>query len=435
MSSSTDATDETAREFVTRFTGEAFADAADLLSEDGRDAVVESFPEAFQMVPVEDVETALRRYWYGVYAQYGAFEAVGDVTVGDDAVTAELRFALGSQPVELAVEDDAITDVSFPVAYTPPEYADRSAFTEREVTVDAGDVELGGTLTVPEDGTPVPGVLLVHGAGLHDRDGTAGHSKILKDLAWGLASQGVAALRYEKRLLDHEDEIPPEEFDLDTVVVDDAIDAVDELASATEVDADSVFVAGHSQGGLCAPSIAERHGGVAGIVSLDGPAGTGIDEVDLDYVRYSISPDGELTGEQQELFAEQKAEFEKAMHGDYDEDDTVLGDPVALYESFTSMDPVETARDLSVPLFALTTERVDPVIQPELVEPAQEKIEDWRAAESTDDDRFEHYEAVGHYFQEGEAPATTMEYLYFGGNVADYVVEDVAEWVHEVSDI
>ncbi len=68
------------------------------------------------------------------------------------------------------------------------------------------------------------------------------------------------------------------------------------------------------------------------------------------------------------------------------------------------------------------------------MKPAREKIEDWRAAESTDDDRFEHYEGIGHYFQEGKAPATTMEYLYFGGNVADYVVADVAEWVHEVSE-
>ncbi|WP_232701557.1 alpha/beta hydrolase [Halobacterium wangiae] len=321
MASSTDALDERAREFVARFTDEAFADAAELLSEDGQNAVVESFPEEFQRVPIEDAETAFRRYWYGVYAQYGAFGDVKDVTVEDGVVTVDLQFALGSQPVELSFDDGAISDVSFPTAYTPPEYADRSAFSEREVTVDAGDVELGGTLTVPSDETPVPGVLLVHGAGIHDRDGTAGESKILKDFAWGLASRGVAVLRYEKRLLDHEDEIPHDEFDLDTVVIDDAVHAVDELASAPEVDADSVFVAGHSQGGMCAPSIAERHGGVAGIVSLDGPADTGLDEVDFDYVRYSIAPDGELTEAQQEMYAEQRAEFERAANGDYDEDE------------------------------------------------------------------------------------------------------------------
>lgn len=434
MSSSTDATDEMAREFTTRFTDEAFADAADLLSDDGRETVVESCPPDFERFPVEDAETVLQRYWYGLYGQYGAFEEMEDAVVDEDEATVELRFALGTQPLVLSFEDDAVADVSFPTDYTPPSYANQSTFTEREVTVDAGDVELGGTLTVPEGETWVPGVLLVHGAGLHDCDGTAGESKILKDFAWGLATQGVAVLRYEKRRLDHEDEISPAEFDLDTIVIDDAVDAVDELGSAEEVDADSVFVAGHSQGGLCAPSIAERYDGVAGIVSLDGAADPGIDEVDVDYMRYGISPDGELTEEQQELFAEQQAEFETVLDGDYDEGDTVLGDPATLYESFTSMDPVDTARDLSVPLFAATTERVDPDVQPELVEPARKKIEDWRAAESTDDDRFEHYEDVGHYFQEGAAPATTMEYLYFGGIVADYVVADVSEWVHEVSD-
>ncbi|AHG03613.1 hypothetical protein HALDL1_08390 [Halobacterium sp. DL1] len=453
MAPSTDAVEDTAREFATRFADESFAAAAELLSEDGRDAVVESFP-TFHMVPGEDAETAFRRYWYGLTEQYGAFESVGDVTVDDDAVTVELAFAQGSQPLELSVDDGAVTNVSFPVSYTPPEYADESAFTEREVTVDAGDVELGGTLTVPAGETPVPGVLLVHGAGLHDRDGTAGESRILQDLAWGLGSRGVAVLRYEKRLLDHEDEIPPEEHDLDTVVIDDAIAAVDELANADEVDADRVFVAGHSQGGMCAPSIAERHGvrasvassssagsqsesagGVAGIVSLDGPADPGIDvEAITDNIRYGLSPDGELTEAQAEFLAEERAELEAAANGEYDEDDTVLGGPATLHESFVSMDPVETANDLSVPLFAATTERVDPEVQSELVESRREGVEQWREAGSIDDDRFEHYEDVGHYFQHGETPATTMEHLKFGGNVADYVVEDVAEWVHEVSE-
>jgi len=156
MAPSTDAVEDTAREFATRFADESFAAAAELLSEDGRDAVVESFP-TFHMVPGEDAETAFRRYWYGLTEQYGAFESVGDVTVDDDAVTVELAFAQGSQPLELSVDDGAVTNVSFPVSYTPPEYADESAFTEREVTVDAGDVELGGTLTVPAGETPVPG--------------------------------------------------------------------------------------------------------------------------------------------------------------------------------------------------------------------------------------------------------------------------------------
>lgn len=42
------------------------------------------------------------------------------------------------------------------------------------------------------------------------------------------------------------------------------------------------------------------------------------------------------------------------------------------------------------------------------------------------------YEGVDHFFQEGFSPTTPLG-LYFGGNVAEYVVGDVAEWVHDVA--
>ena len=42
-------------------------------------------------------------------------------------------------------------------------------------------------------------MVLVHGSGPNDRDETVGASKPFRDLAWGLATKGVAVLRYEKR--------------------------------------------------------------------------------------------------------------------------------------------------------------------------------------------------------------------------------------------
>jgi hypothetical protein len=39
----------------------------------------------------------------------------------------------------------------------------------------------------------------VHGSGPNDRDSTVGANKIFRDLAEGLASAGIAVLRYDKR--------------------------------------------------------------------------------------------------------------------------------------------------------------------------------------------------------------------------------------------
>ena len=84
-----------------------------------------------------------------------------------------------------------------PAKYEPPAYADASKFEETEVTVGTGEWALPGTLTVPKGAGPFPGLILVHGSGPNDRDETLGPNKPFKDLAWGLATRGIAVLRYE----------------------------------------------------------------------------------------------------------------------------------------------------------------------------------------------------------------------------------------------
>src|SRR5205085_5611164 len=78
-------------------------------------------------------------------------------------------------------------------------YSKPDSFTERPVTIGEGDWKLGGTLTMPNGSGPFPGVVLVHGSGPNDRDETVGGTKMFKDLAEGLASRGIAVVRYDKR--------------------------------------------------------------------------------------------------------------------------------------------------------------------------------------------------------------------------------------------
>ncbi|WP_336038016.1 alpha/beta hydrolase family protein [Halobacterium yunchengense] len=426
-----DASTSTAREFAERFLEEAFSDAAELLAADGRDAVVDAFPEGFRRGEM-DAEDALTEFRYGLYGQYGPVEGVGEVTADDSDVTVELRFADGSHDLELAVADGAVVDFALPSEYEPPAYADPDAFAERDVTVDAGDVELDGVLAVPEGDGPFPGAVLVHGAGLHDPDGTAGNSKILKDVAWGLASEGVAVLRYEKRLNDHEPD--PENFTFDEVVVEDAVAAVDELAAASRVDADSLFVAGHSQGGWAAPRVADYHGDVAGVVNLDGsPDPTPDPDDDFEFLRYSIEPDGDLDEDQEEQFEAMREPFERVAAGDYDPGEEVLGKPGRWHDSLRDCDPVARLESVDAPAFVAKAGRADPEAQADIVEFHEETLAEWRDADLGDRGRVECYEDVGHYFQEGHEP-TTMAHLYFADNAEGYVVADVADWIREVAD-
>lgn len=72
---------------------------------------------------------------------------------------------------------------------------------EKAVEVVAGDVRLSGTLCMPDDEGPHPAVLLVSGSGPLDRDSNMPGQRldVAKSLAEGLATRGVASLRYDKR--------------------------------------------------------------------------------------------------------------------------------------------------------------------------------------------------------------------------------------------
>ena len=68
-----------------------------------------------------------------------------------------------------------------------------------DVTVGSAGSSLPGTLVLPRGPGPFPALVLVAGSGPQDRDETIGPNKTFRDLAWGLASRGIAVLRYEKR--------------------------------------------------------------------------------------------------------------------------------------------------------------------------------------------------------------------------------------------
>jgi uncharacterized protein len=82
--------------------------------------------------------------------------------------------------------------------WEPPPYAAPKRLSEQDVTVGDGPLSAPGTLTLPRGHGVRPGVVLLADGGPFDRDETSGPNKPLKDLAWGLASRGVAVVNFDK---------------------------------------------------------------------------------------------------------------------------------------------------------------------------------------------------------------------------------------------
>ena len=134
-----------------------------------------------------------------------------------------------------------------------------------------GQVILSGTLTIPREEGPHPGVVLVSGSGPQDRDESLfGHRPFLV-LADYLTRSGIAVLRYDDRGVAES----TGDFANATTedLASDALAAVHYLVGYEGIDPMRVGINGHSEGGIVAPMAATRSDRVAFIVAL---AGTGI---------------------------------------------------------------------------------------------------------------------------------------------------------------
>ena len=117
--------------------------------------------------------------------------------------------------------------------------------------------ELPGILTVPKGEGPFPAVVLIHGSGANDMDETAGNIKPFRDLAEGLAEQGVAVYRFDKRTKTFGVQtMANKQFTLEDESVEDAVNAVQLLAAQEKIDPDRILVLGHSLGANAVPAIA-----------------------------------------------------------------------------------------------------------------------------------------------------------------------------------
>jgi dienelactone hydrolase len=319
-----------------------------------------------------------------------------------------------------------------PVKYEPPNYADPGKFVESEIIVGAGEWQLPGTLTMPKGTGPFPGLVLVHGSGPNDRNESLGPNRPFQDLAWGLATRGIAVLRYDKRSKVHGAKIladPKLEATMTVKdeTIDDALAAAALLQKTAKVDRAKVFILGHSQGGFLMPRIAKAAAtlDVAGFISMAGLTRP-LDDTILRQMNYLYGLAGGAVSE----------EDKKKLQD--------IKDAVAKVKALTDADRSSTAKFLgAMPAYWLDIRGYDPpgmaktVAKPMLIlqggrdyQVTTDDFENWKSALGARKDvEFHLYPKLNHLFYEGEGILTPLEYVQKHGSVAPYVIEDIAAWI------
>lgn len=144
---------------------------------------------------------------------------------------------------------------------------------QRPISLDTGSGELFGSLLLPKSDKPVPVVLIIAGSGPTDRNGNSAdgtRNDSLKRLAWVLARNNIASVRYDKRGVAASLAATPDERNLTLeAYVADAVAWGKLLKADTRMG--PLIVLGHSEGALVA-ALAAPQLDPAGVISLSGSA-------------------------------------------------------------------------------------------------------------------------------------------------------------------
>ncbi|WET76434.1 dienelactone hydrolase family protein [Amycolatopsis sp. QT-25] len=308
-----------------------------------------------------------------------------------------------------------------------PDYADPALFDEQEVTVGSGPFAVQGTIALPHGEGPHPAAVVLAGGGPFDRDGTAGPNKNLKDIAWGLASRGVAVLRFDKVTYTHREQVAATpEFTPTEEYVPHAVAGIEILRRLPTVNADLVFVIGHSMGGKFAPRVAAAGAEVAGLVVLAG------DTVPMQWsmvrvIEHLTKADPATAA----LLPTVEAATEHAKLVDSPDLSPAtpaaklpFGMPAPYWLDMRAYDPVAVAATLDLPMLFLQGERdYQLTIDGDLA--------GWRAGLAGKPDvTFRVYTADDHMFFPGTGPSMPEDYAH-PHHVDPEVITDIADWLKD----
>ncbi|TCC93486.1 DUF3887 domain-containing protein [Pedobacter frigiditerrae] len=373
----------------------------------------------------------LKKLWDNITTNLGKpeiLDAISSKVQGDFyAVTVEGKFEKAEQNFVLMFnKKEKIVGLFMPpkaATYTKPAYADTALYTEKSVYLQTPGHQLAAIITTPKNKTNFPVVVLVHGSGPGDMDETVGPNKPFRDIATGLASKGIASVRYVKRTLVYAGEFN-KVFTAKEEVTDDALAAIAMAKTIMGADQKSIYVLGHSLGGMLAPRLATLAPSIKGIILAAAPARK-LADIIIDQNKYIVELAKDTTKATQVKLGEAIKEIEAAklvkLAPNMKPDSVILGLPAAYWVDLNAYDQVATAKKLKQRILVFQGGNDFQV--------AMADFNIWNAAlGKSANAKLKLYPELNHLLSPQTEKAYTQQYQV-PVNVSEQLISDIALWI------
>ncbi|MBT8327986.1 MAG: DUF3887 domain-containing protein [Bacteroidia bacterium] len=376
----------------------------------------------------------LQELWERMESGAGKYVGVEDVVIEqlDENLrqTAVIKFESAAVKLIMSESEDKEINGLFvsQLGYEAPPYAKDLVTGKKRINFLSHSYNISGELMLPITCNNCPVVILVHGSGPNDKDETIGPNKVFKDLALGLAANGIATFRYNKRSNLYPETIKGQ-FDIYDETINDAISAYHTLSSDTSLRLGKTVMLGHSLGAYSMPLIADSLKEIDGAILFSSNARRLEDLIEYQ-MHYLTNWDDILTKEEVEIVELNTARAEDIRTNNYT--DTTSAEnllaywPGTFWKGIDTYNPVEQVKsNTTTPFFIMQGEKDYQITMVD--------FELWTEGVGKQNNvRLKSYPNLTHLFTPTESDKPGPNDYFLPTNVDEEVVKDIAEWVKKL---